>query len=137
MKQSGSPLGAHGAEKLGAKMGAIGENAGEERTKKEGPADDDLIAAAYGIDSAAGTPPGVMQMLARAPSPASGSSKNRRPRILSAYFKKLNLSNFMGLGNHEKEGPHGENKTGGGAAGAAKEPEHPEVKLSRLAGGAV
>lgn len=131
MRQSGSPL-AHAAEKL-AKASAIAEDTAE---GNEGIADD-LIGASYGDGPAACTPASVMQMLARPPAPASGSSKTRRPRILSAYLKKLNISNFMGLGNHEKEGGKAENKAESGATGAAGEPDHPHVRLSRLAGGAV
>ncbi|KAH7617445.1 putative Aurora kinase C [Nannochloris sp. 'desiccata'] len=89
----------------------------------------DLIAASYGnnINSAPhalmpSQPVAAVQILARPPPPTSGSTKLKRPRILSAYLKKLNISAFMGIGSSREEN----NVEGSG---------EPAVRLSRLGAG--
>ncbi len=95
---------------------------------------ENLIAASYGTANMAAPhaimpsqPVAAVQILAKPPPPtsgsSSGSSKFRRPRILSAYLKKLNISAFMGIGS-SSESPE-----------ASAEPA---VRLSKLgASGAV
>ena len=99
----------------------------------------DLIAASYGSNNSSTAPHAIMpsqpsaavQILAKPPPPTSGSSstgssggKSRRPRILSAYLKKLNISAFMGIGSSSDKEDSQEEKSG-----------EPTVKLSRLAAG--
>jgi serine/threonine protein kinase len=91
----------------------------------------DLIAASYGSTNANITaahaimpsqPIAAVQILAKPPAPISGSSstsssgsgsKLRRPRILSAYLKKLNISAFMGIGG-SSDGEESKSKLGAG-----------------------
>jgi hypothetical protein len=95
----------------------------------------DFIGASYGNNTNSAPhalmpsqPVAAVQILARPPPPTSGSggggSRSTRPRILSAYLKKLNISAFMGTGSSREENNDGAS-------------EEPAVRLSRLgAGGA-
>lgn len=93
-----------------------------------------LIAASYGTNNSMAPhaimpsqPSAAEQILAKPPPPTSGSSsssgsKSRRPRILSAYLKKLNISAFMGLGSSSSGGEGNKESA---------------VRLSKLAGSGV
>jgi len=120
------------------KTAAAAAAAGSARTSgtREKYDNSDLIAASYGNNTNSAPhalmpsqPVAAVQVLARPPPPTSGhssrgsGSNSRRPRILSAYLKKLNISAFMGTGSSREE------KIDGGS-------EEPAVRLSRLGAGA-
>ena len=70
---------------------------------------EDLIAAAYGDNVREGTAASpLIQALVH--SPFAGSTKSRKPRILSSYLKKLSISALIGIGSNgaEKIGKGGE-----------------------------